>query len=207
MLFSVSSVDNFFEEPDKIVKLSNQFEYKSDGTVYGIRTEPLHNDFMIWLNKKILATLFPQQYNDINFLAKTMFQKTKPSNLDGWVHIDRPNLLTAIIYLNKEDTSGTSFYKSKEPMFNLNQDLKFKYFNNEINNELKVLEAKEKNNDQFKKTITIDGVYNRLITFDGSTPHAAEVINNNEERLILISFFEEINGNFLRFPIPQSKGL
>ena len=49
---------------------------------------------------------------------------------------------------------------------------------------------KEENNSYFNETINVKGVYNRLVTFDGNSFHAAHV-SLDKERLILILFFNQ----------------
>ena len=208
MLFPTICVDNFLDDPHKLIEFSKKCNYTNDGYVFGERTDSLNNinnEMFLWINRKLLSILYPYNYTSMNFRSFTCFQKSYPSEADGWVHVDTPNLITSILYLTEEGTVGTSLYKGEEKNYYLDQSKKFEYFKNKSPEHYKeVLKAKNKNNKLFTKTLHFDGLFNRLIMFDSSNPHASEVLKENKNRLILISFFEEINQN-MKYPIPTYK--
>lgn len=221
MLFpSFTCVDNFLEDPDSVVELSKKFDYINQELSPGCRTKRLHElhfDFFNWINLKICTIFYPNRMKDIRFNADTYFQRTKKLEHDNWVHNDRVRF-TAILYLNKENTAGTSIftgqdYRGHEGCFT-DGYLKYKYFQNENHGlpeeELKkVKEAKDKNNKSFRKTFSVDGIYNRLIIFDGNAYHASNPMLTDHERLTLISFVRDIrleNGT-IEFPIPTMRSI
>lgn len=206
-------VDNFFDDPEKIINLANEFEYFNALYSPGKRTDFLHNlnfDFFKWVNFKIGAVLYPSEAYNLNIKAETFFQKTNKLEHDNWVHLDDSFRFTAIIYLNKNNTAGTSIFKRNHFKMKEEQELKYKYFKNEekkfTEDELKDIEkAKESNNSCFSKTLHAEGIYNRLILFDGNTPHASNPMESEEERLTLISFIKDINLGDKKIDFPVTK--
>ena len=72
MLFPSLAIDNFFNNPDQVVKLSKTCEYEPhpNGKWPGTRTKSLHiinPEFHIQVGRKILATLFPNTHEKIQY--------------------------------------------------------------------------------------------------------------------------------------------
>jgi hypothetical protein len=198
MIYPTIILDNFFQEPEKIVEFSSKLKYTQDefGTYPGVRSELLHLNhrfFFEKVGKKILKVLYPS-IKQITFNCALSFQKiSKEYKNKGWIHSDEKDDFTAIIYLSKHKNCGTSIFDSKEicPIFN-NFDKKDMYINKKFEDNLKHLDI---NNNQFEETINIKSKFNRLIIFDGANYHAAQKFIEegvNEDRLTLIGFFSEI---------------
>jgi hypothetical protein len=215
MIWPNLCVDNFFENPDKVVEFSNSLTFiKPKISNYpGKRTEHTHlinPEFFEFSTIKILSLLYPNEYLNLKWTALQHFQKV-PANLknDGWVHTDREFEFTCIVYLSKFLNCGTSVYHPKNSYgYIRNTKEKDEYFtNNDLKNHLKIKKAKEENNSFFEETIKFNSKYNRLILFDGSSYHSSNVFNhdnNEEERLTLITFFKKVdyvNGDYLKKPI------
>ena len=215
MLWNTICVNNFFENPDDVVGLSNSFEYHKDqnGMWPGIRTKSLaeiHREFFIWNTKKIMAVIFPNEYQNLFWTCTQHFQKINPKEQkgEGWVHRDE-NEFTSIVYLSKNPNNGTAIFKNKN-FFNYkidkNTEIKKDYILNNKNQNSKIYqESLKDNNRNFEKTASFDSIYNRLIIFDGSMLHGVNSYDNenNEERLTLISFFYDIHrkdGTLLKYP-------
>ena len=156
-----------------------------------------------WIVKKILSINFPGFENNVDAKVDIFFQKIPPGvEHDGWIHTDNFAKQTAIIYLSKDNPAGTSVYLKnnftdiigEKFLTEEKNKLKYDYFTHpeKFNEEdLKILKKqKEENNSYFNETINVKGVYNRLVTFDGNSFHAAHV-SSNKERLILILFFHQ----------------
>jgi hypothetical protein len=224
MLFpTITCVDNFFDDPDAIVKKSKQFEYKINRLSAGSRTLPLHTQdfaFFDWVNSKIASIFYPNFSDNISFNASTHFDRVKKSDHDNWVHNDADTKYAAIIFLNKEGTAGTSIYKKKDfhhGLIKKSANLKYEYFekgHKMTKKELdQVKKQKEFNNSNFEKTFHFEGLYNRLIVFDANCFHSFNSMTENQkkERLTLISFVHDIKiekngqGNFIEFPIPKMR--
>tara|TARA_B000000565_G_scaffold85600_1_gene62583 strand:- start:328 stop:990 length:663 start_codon:yes stop_codon:yes gene_type:complete len=220
MLFpSFTCVDNFLDDPDSVVELSKKFDYVKTTVSPGSRTSKLHEldfDFFNWINLKICTIFYPHQMRDLRFSADTFFQRTHKLEHDNWVHNDGVRF-TAILYLNKNNTAGTSIFKPKDfnsQIIEKSGYFKHKYFSNEEHGLPpdtleKIKEAKELNNNAFEKTFSVEGIYNRLIIFDGNAYHASNPMLTDHERLTLISFIREIKleGGPIQYPVPTMKSI
>jgi hypothetical protein len=215
MIWATGSVDNFFDDPYEILEYSKKLEYKksTDGSWPGERTESTFNfnkDFFIWTTKKIIALLYPMNFSNIEWIANQYFQKIDGNifNNNGWVHADKQNELTSIIYLSKHKNCGTNIYDSKKyNCLPINTKQKEESYKN-----IKKIEEYNKyliqNNERYEKTISFNSKFNRLIFFDGNQYHAADKFkeeNLKEERLTLITFFHSIIGPNIKYPIPEMK--
>ena len=203
----IASRDGIFKNPNKLVKLANSIDYSNVGYIRGVRSKPLHeinNDLFDSFNMKILSCFYPG--SKVNFFARTYFQKNDYDINDGWVHKD-DCLITGIVYLDPDSTSGTSLNNIKENCrgddflksnlgWSLDQNRKQDYFKNHDKysekEKTEIQELKIKNNSMFYKTVSFTGEYNRLVAFDGQMFHASEIQEKDKERLVLISFIEKI---------------
>ena len=173
-------VDNFFEEPDKVVEFANSLEYNVLQNNYpGARTERLSYEFSDKFAEKVFSN-FP--FNVNTYELHLSFQKITDKFHSGFVHVDKPCQLTVIVYLNKEDNTGTSLYS-----FNGDSSKTLNSLDNRNPDVEKLLE----HNKQFKKTLDVKNVYNRAFIFDASTPHCASGFSG-DERLTLIGFFKDV---------------
>ena len=210
-------VDNFFTDPHAIVKLSKTFKYERDpdNRWPGTRTSPLHeadNKFFLWSTRKILALLYPSQVlinGGLQWHAAQTFQRV-PFNTygkEGWIHNDGTvNEFTTIIYLSDHPQSGTCLYEGKhfeiDPAF-LKKKEKFHKDFKDLN---QMEKYRDKCNSEFRKKAELFSNFNRLVLFDGSTWHASRNADKSEsDRLTLITFFSEVTGKNLRYPITQMR--
>ena len=115
--------DNFFLDPDAIVKLSKKSNYCLSSEIYpGIRSQcfsEVNNKLFLFIGDKIFSLFhdnLPTYYN-----MKIAFQKINPFVQDkwnkknlGWIHKDRC-VFGGVIYLDKkpDKDSGTGIFKSK----------------------------------------------------------------------------------------------
>ncbi len=121
MLFpTITCVDNFFDDPDAIVKKSKEFKYKVNKYSAGSRSMPLHEldyQFFNWVNGKIAAIFYPNFSDKLSFSAATHFDKVKKSDHDNWVHSDADTKFASIIFLNKEYALGNYENIATRPNF------------------------------------------------------------------------------------------
>jgi hypothetical protein len=199
MIYPTIILDNFFNDPIKIVQFANSLEYYQDneGKWPGKRTKELHEinkSFFENYGSKILSILYPT-VKEKNFNCSLSFQKISKEYINkGWIHKDDDFDFTTIIYLSQHKECGTSLFDSKNIS---NEILNYKnkknmHLKKDFKEEMKYL---DENNSQFIETIKINSKFNRLIMFDGAQYHAAQkFIENNieEERLTLIGFFSNI---------------
>ena len=200
MMYPSYIIDNFFDNPDVIVKLADSipFHHKGEKSA-GERTDPLHNthnDFFSWSGLRILSAIFPGEKT--SFMASASFQKiSKNLSEVDFIHQDTSTKLTAIVYLNKNGTSGTSLFKPKTfSTLDLQNNQKYDYYKSPekyTGDKLKELrKEKEAIHDRFDETLSVSGVYNRLFMFDGHQYHSQHLNTNKEERLTYIVFFSKI---------------
>jgi len=199
MIYPTIILDNFFEEPEKVLKLANSLKYTEDmdGGFPGARSTPLHLDNFIFFEKfgkKVLKVLYPS-IQEITFTCLLSFQKISKQYLNkGWVHKDIMHDFTAIVYLSKHKSCGTSIFDSVDLCAFLKEtNKKDMYIYKKFEENLLHLDV---NNSQFEETINIKSKFNRLIIFDGGQYHAAQKFIEegvNEDRLTLIGFFNNIH--------------
>ena len=199
MIYPTIILDNFFNDPIKIVQFANSLEYYQDneGKWPGKRTKELHEinkSFFENYGSKILSILYPT-VKEKNFNCSLSFQKISKEYINkGWIHKDDNYDFTTIVYLSQHKECGTSLFDSKnisDEILNY-ENKKNMYLKKDFEKEMKYL---DENNSQFIETIKINSKFNRLIMFDGAQYHAAQkFIENNieEERLTLIGFFSNI---------------
>jgi hypothetical protein len=217
MLWPTICIDDFFEDPLSVKNFADTLNFKKnpEGRWPGERTEFLHNinnEFFNFTTKKVMSILFPMNYKKLTWKASQMFQRINGNiyNNFGWVHTDHEEF-TSIIFLSNHKQCGTSLFKKKKIMSKvINSEFKQEYYKN--TEKIKTEEEKylKENNDQFEKTLTLNSRFNRLILFDSSNFHAAEKYGEekiNEDRLTLITFFTDINGNENKYPISEMRRL
>ena len=111
-------VDNFFSDPDEVVNLANSLDFSYNIKEFpGIRTQPQHETnphFFSWSCLKMLKVIYPNEDN-ITFNAAAYFHKISKDMIEsgGWIHRDDTYKLTGLVFLNKKNTQGTSFFKPK----------------------------------------------------------------------------------------------
>ena len=160
---SLQIVNNFFEDPDNVVKWANTLSYEKDIKKRwpGKRCIALHNEDNNFVQKfiqKILSIKYPNNKVSCEGL-EIYFQKIKPIPGMGVIHKDNMALV-GLVYLTKDANlnSGTSIF-----------------------------------NDAGKETINISNVYNRLIMYDGNPFHRANYFSTGQtERLTLVWFLKNL---------------
>ena len=209
-------VDDFFTDPHAIVSLSQKFRYKRDeeNRWPGTRTPSMHEadiDFFRWSTRKIMALLYPTQVMSegaVHWQAKQYFQRVSGNTYgeEGWVHGDGPHEFTSIIYLSDHENSGTCLYKGKQ--FNTQPtqlDEKERFYKN-LKDRKRMEKYREKNNSKFRKKVELFSNFNRLVLFDGYDWHASRNPKNSKsDRLTLITFFGNIFGEEVAYPITQMR--
>ena len=106
MTYPITIVDDFFEDPDGIVDMANEFRYYNPNSGYfGQKLHLLHYESV------------PEYWNlQCHFQLIKPFCDNKYSNKNrGWIHQDIDTFFGGIVYLtpNPEPDTGTSVYKVK----------------------------------------------------------------------------------------------
>ena len=216
MIWPTIIVDDFFDEPQKILEISKKINFNSSphGNWPGERSEEISKiniELFNWINYRLIRILYPMNHERMSWTSSQYFQKIDGNihKHEGWVHSDNPFEITAIIYLSNHKKCGTSLFNKKN-FFNEtkhNNKKKEMYLNkNNINKYLKYL---RENNDQFEESLSIDSKFNRLVMFDSNQPHAAQSFGNkdneNEDRLTYIIFFNSIEIQGIKYPLTEMR--
>ena len=200
MIYPTICLDNFFNDPFKVLNFSKTLEFFKDkeGAWPGERTRHLHEidfNFFNYFGSKVMSILYPN-VKELKFNCSLSFQKIQNSYTNnGWVHSDIGcSDFTCIVYLSHHKNCGTSIYDQKKlGCSELNtKNKKESYTKNLFLKEDKYL---EENNNQFEESIIIKSKFNRLIIFDSAQFHSAQKFTEKdilEERLTLIGFFSNI---------------
>jgi len=203
-------VDHFFENPDMVVDFANSLEYQTEpsGRWPGARTKDLYeidNNFVRALSFKLLNLFIDvDKYPNIEYGVSSSFQKISSSYKQGWIHADNDSILTAIIYLNKNNNinSGTSIMTKKQLFLHLHPQEKYNFLST-LQEDQNIKKAREDDESQFVESISIKNVYNRLVVFDSHLYHKAQSFDNEEERLTLVIFFDHLSVPL--FPIQRMR--
>jgi len=200
--YPVIVVDNFFKDPIAVRDLAMGMKYVTSdiGTYSGKRTESLHinhtNFFRRVCNK--IMDCYSISYTD--YSASMHFHLTgEEFGNSGWVHTDASrdggSLLASIVYLNLDNNNienGTSIYKLNNPDHGYSAiGAMKKSFINAVDDK----EAKEKHNLDYIPTVKVGNMFNRMVAYDSTNPHAGSGYygqDNNTSRLTLLTFFESI---------------
>ena len=212
MMWPTMIVDDFFTDPERVVELSKTLKYNStDGLYPGKRSEKLHlvdKAFFDWSTAKIIALLYPMHSNTIEWKALQMFQRVPPKVYGdaGWVHHDHFSEITSVIYLSHNKNSGTSLYKGKDFTVGSDHNKEKEDFYKSLKNKEQAEAFRKKANDKFEKTVDMQSKFNRLVMFDSHHWHqSTDHVTDDTERLTLLTFFLEITGDNIRYPIPTMR--
>ena len=190
--------DDFFEDPDSIVKISKEYSYNIDTHNYpGVRTKSLDEinpKLYVHILRKIFLLLHDKL--PLRFDVKVGFQKIKPfvegdkwdKKNCGWIHKDNC-LFGGIIYLDKDPDkdAGTSIYKSidgfdvqtKESM-----DAKELLYSGKSIDDGHYYDAYDRVRNQYEETLRIPNLYNRLVLIPGDQFHAMTTTGDKERHTI-----------------------
>ena len=199
--------DNFFPDPDSIVKLSKKIVYCVNQKIYpGSRSQCLSEidtKLYLYIGSEIFSLLhdtLPTYYN-----MKIAFHKTSPivkgdkwdkKNL-GWVHKDAC-LFGGVIYMDKnpDKDAGTGIYKpingvdvqTKESM-----DAKELFYSGKPIDDKHYYDSYDSVRNQYEETLRIPNVYNRLVLIPGDQMHMMTTIGE-KERNHIVFFCNEATG-------------
>jgi hypothetical protein len=196
--------DNFFINPEKVIKLSKQFNYANSPTWPGRRTENLltmHDsqvqEFAKFFAKKIADEVFfgiTKFLIDIRFHINDVYANDDANQ--GWIHNDEV-CLAGLVYLNLEETNldtGTSIFEKKtkfdfaRPDFKSRQDFNL---NKTVSEEY--LKDLKNNHSNFTEITRVGNKFNRLVAYDAMQWHRPNryTLESGNERLSLLFFIDK----------------
>ena len=191
--------NNFFNDPDAVLKLAESLPYDNTGRIFpGSRTidlalspDPLHQNFVKLLVDKLITEIYTNISHVQISVCFHKYPKYNNQNLNtGWIHTD-PEVLAGVVYLNKnaEDfTAGTSLYTAPENVTMpsiIREEFNIDHTSIDTN---AYVSAQAEHNSQFKETIQLGNLYNRLITYDAKLAHKPNnyAIDHDDNRLALL---------------------
>ena len=194
--------DDFFEDPDSIVKIARECIYSEDNfhNYPGVRSKSL-DEINPKLYVYILQKIFLLFHDKIptNFKAEVKFQKIKPfvegdkwdKKNTGWVHRDN-SFFSGVIYLDKnpDKDAGTSIYKSIDgfPVHTKESSIaKELLHSGKLTDDGYYYDAYDFIRNQYEETIRIPNLYNRLVLIPGHQSHTMTTTGDKERHTI--SFF------------------
>lgn len=208
MSYPIVIIDDFFEDPDAIVKLANSFKYypPDTGNWPGSRTKQLHliDERLFNYFGERIHLLFHDTAPDY-WNMQVHFQKIMPFSDDkwhktnrGWIHQDIDTFFGGIVYLNKdpEPDTGTSIYKAKRGYsLQTKEELNMKesLYKGEEVDPAEYEKAWDAAHEQYVETASIANVYNRFVMFNGKTHHGVQTFGT-KERLTLNFFSMAMTG-------------
>jgi hypothetical protein len=213
-MIPVTIVDNFFETPSLIRNYGLSLEYGKPpgGVCPGIRTRPLHlidNDFHLYLGKKISSLFFNLDTDRFMIDLESYFQLSNEKYEEGWVHKDNDSWsIAGVIYLHPSppDNSGTSIYQEKNQNFILNHDTKYQFYNDQPVDIEKMRLERNQNNSNFKKTLDIENVFNRLLVYNAQEYHKENMFFGKVKedcRMTLLFFAKFTMADKTKLPIDK----
>jgi hypothetical protein len=220
MLFPTYIVDNFFDDPYKVIKFASSLKYEQDpyGVWPGKRTDWLQNidfDFFQHHTTRMMRLLYPDHIEQLTWSANSCFQYIDygVEAKEGWIHKDNTSQLSSVIYLSHHKKCGTSLYKPKSFLRSLDKkplDVQKHYYTKNKKFDNKYFKALNDNNSKFEKTLQIDSCFNRFLAYDAHQWHSADGFYNKdikEGRLSLVTFINEIRkqDTQIKFPVPEMK--
>lgn len=209
-------IDNFFEDPNAVRQKALSYEYGIKGNHPGYRTDIIKSidpNLYSSIANKIFSLFVDIRYFQVNYDFGIGFQWTPSVWGKGWVHTDEGVYLAGVVYLtpNPPPDSGTLIYEDVNNVGNLPHPLKDEAYINRKNNESKLhmseiyKKTREEHNNNYKKSITIENVYNRAVIYPANYFHAE---NNffgkdiEDSRLVLIFFLHNLASN-ATFPMDR----
>ena len=202
MTYPITIVDDFFEDPDGIVDMANEFRYynPNSGNWPGTRTKNLHIEnprFFSYFGQKLHLLHYesvPEYWNvQCHFQLIKPFCDNKYSNKNrGWIHQDIDTFFGGIVYLtpNPEPDTGTSVYKVKRGYSHQTAkeiEQKEALYRSEDVDDMEYEAAYNAMSNQFEETVSIANVYNRLVMFNGKTHHGVQTFGSSPR--LTLNFF------------------
>lgn len=216
MHFPTICIDDFFDNPDKIIEfaMSQEFNIAPDGAYPGKRTKTLYDldkELFEKFSQKFFSIFYNFNKTDVRWVMDARFQKIDPyENADlneGWVHVDYTSVLSGVIYLTPEadKNAGTVLCKIKKgQIFDYAQQEKRDFNLGKLNDNERYISLMKENNNKFEDTVYFSNQFNRMIAFDSTIFHRVSSFDaGSSPRLTLVFFVNKIETDW--FPMVSFK--
>jgi len=217
------SVDDFFDDPDRIVNYAKKLPKAPDpeGLWPGKRTEVLwkiDNELSAAIVLKILSSYYDLTYQTVAWdQANIFFQETPAGSKTkndvrnkGWIHSDSDwEGLAGLIYLTPDidPDSGTSLFKLKNQNYNPRGPDSISWPRHLLHTNKKGITGYEEEFDEvyftkkykehetpFIEKIRFANIYNRMILYDKNEFHRANSFYNDPEKDVRLTLVFFIGG-------------
>lgn len=203
--FPLICVDNFYKNPEEIRQFALKQNFFVSGNYPGKRTENidlLNKDIFQQFCEKFFSICYDRTISNFEidtrfWLTTSLSENPKSPKNNGWIHTDNYHL-GGVIYLSPglDLNLGTTFYEQikkidKESQFNYNKAVSNFYCNGkDYEFDKMILE----HNSHYTETAKIGNVFNRLVSFDASTPHSpSHYYMGKDIRLAQVFFVKQID--------------
>jgi hypothetical protein len=202
-LFPTTVVDDFYEDPDAVREFALSLPFENGYNYPGLRTPPLGDiepEFFHDTTAKWLNLFFDVENTKMEWNVSSCFQLIEsfgddPIYNEGWIHKDGNSSIAAcIIYLTPdiEMESGTDIYRLDDNIDVGPQEIRLQWFEHGIRSEQYERELRA-NNKKFTRTISVENVYNRMITFGGNAFHGVRSYDTSVPRLTQVMFLHSLD--------------
>jgi hypothetical protein len=205
-------VDNFFKNPDEIRKIALSADYGVKGFHPGFRSEQLKlldPTLYSLIAKKILSLFLNLEKELAEYQFSMTFQYTTKDFDYGWAHFDETTYCAGVVYLtpNPPENTGTIIYDTPSSLSTYDelQAIKTNFYTKRIKHQ-DYDKARKNNNDNFKKNIVIENVYNRALIYPSNYAHSENCFfgeTKENARLTLVFFLTKISASS-SFPIDRA---
>lgn len=206
----ITIVDNFFKNPDEIRKIALSANYGIKGSHPGFRSQELElldSSLYSLIAKKIFSLFLDLEKDVVKYELSMSFQYTTKDFDYGWAHFDN-GYCAGVVYLtpNPPQNTGTIIYDVIDPLINNTelQEIKKDFYTKRIKHK-DYDKTRKNNNDNFKKNIVIENVYNRALIYPSNYAHSENCFfgeTKENSRLTLVFFLKKVSASSL-FPIDR----
>ena len=215
--FPITIIDDFYENPDDILKLAKEVDYQKEGEntfpgrVSYLTVDRINFDLFFYTMKKTLSMYWDGECNE-NFEVTMQFQKIEPHEdtllNQGIIHHDyvENEVFSGVIYLNDNSIdSGTSFYELKDNYKDYNTSEEFykhlevtkNYHAGRKHHNLKSILRKHRN--KYQELMKVQSKKNRMVLYSSGDWHSQTTYGQNTR--YTIRYFCRSNSNGKNFPI------
>ena len=215
--FPITILDDFYENPDEILKLAKEVDYQKEGEntypgcVSNLTVDKINYDLFFYTMKKIISIYWEGECNE-NFEVTMQFQKIEPheDNLlnKGIIHHDfiENEVFSGVIYLNDNSVdSGTSFYELKDNHKNYNKTDEFhrhlqvtkQYHSGRVHHNIKSILRKHRN--KFQELMKVQSKKNRMVLYSSGDWHSQTTYG--QDTRYTIRYFCRSKSDGKSFPI------
>jgi len=212
-LMPLTIVDNFYDNPNEVRELALSLDYsKGVGNFPGYRSPLISEidlDFYIKFVNKIVGLFWNTKKESLDCQIETYFQYIPGwFGSSGWTHVDQKTTFAGVVYLTPDipQSLGTAVCRQRFNNIDLDYTIRDDFYAGKPVNKKDYVETRDRHNFNFETTLNVDNIYNRMLTYDGQTPHKENGFYGTElenSRLTQVFFAKTELGNDTYYPIER----